>query len=357
MSLLVRLDQLSDPVGLEPRWRALEGEAHAPPFFLGWTWIGSWLATLQAANISLPRLLVVERGGRDVGLALIGQGRAKRKLGAVPALWLNESGNDDGDRPFIEYNGLLCRAGMEQEAAHAFCGALAKWPGWSALYLSGVGGDCSLGRMSGVRRRIVRDVSPAPFVDLKAVRRAGGDYLSLLSANTRNQIRRSLKEEPGEPLVEVAAGAGTAEAWLAAMCRLNAGRRADNAWKSGFFRDFARRVVFAGLEDGSVELLRTTCDGDVIGYLLTFVRAGRAMNYQSAFAEPRTAKSKPGLMSHAGAIAHYAERGLDLYSLLAGKDRYKQSLATGAEELHWWVIERFDPRLEAEAWLRRLLRR
>ncbi|MEC7932040.1 MAG: CelD-like protein, partial [Pseudomonadota bacterium] len=39
------------------------------------------------------------------------------------------------------------------------------------------------------------------------------------------------------------------------------------------------------------------------------------------------------------------------------KDRYKQSLATCEERLEWWVVERFSPRLELEALLRRLLRR
>ena len=39
------------------------------------------------------------------------------------------------------------------------------------------------------------------------------------------------------------------------------------------------------------------------------------------------------------------DAGLATYSLLAGKDRYKQSLSTGAEELHWLCAERFAPGL------------
>lgn len=357
MPLSVRLEDLSGPAGLEPRWRAVEASAKAPSFFLGWTWMGSWLGALAAAGIALPRLLAVEEDGRDVALALIGQGRARRRLGAIPALWLNECGNREGDRPFIEYNGLLCRAGREADGVRAFCGALARWRGWSVLHLSGVDGDCPLGDIAGVRRRSVRDVAPAYFVDLHAVRVAGGDYLSLLSANARGQIRRSLKEEAGELAAEAAADAATAEAWLAEMRRLNTGRHADNAWDSAFFRDFARRIAVAGLADGSVEVLRIACGGDAIGYLMNFVHGGRAMNYQSAFAPPCAAKSKPGLMCHMAAVARYAGRGLDRYSLLAGKDRYKQSLSTGAEELQWRTVERFDPRLEAEAVLRRLLQR
>ncbi|OYW87025.1 MAG: CelD-like protein, partial [Sphingobium sp. 32-64-5] len=108
---------------------------------------------------------------------------------------------------------------------------------------------------------------------------------------------------------------------------------------------------------GSVELARFSVAGDVLGYLLNFQWAGRVMNYQSAFAPPRTAKSKPGLMCHAAAIGRAATQGQALYSFLAGKDRYKQSLATGSEQLCWLVLERFDLRLEAEAFARRLLRK
>lgn len=357
MPLSVRLEELSGPAGLEQRWRALEDSAEGASFFLSWTWMDSWLEALAAAGIALPRLLVVEEAGRDVALAVIGHGRAQRKPGSVPALWLNESGDKEGDRPFIEYNGLLCRAGREAETARAFCDAAARWRGWSALYLSGVEGGCPLADIPGARRRTIRDVSPARFVDLRAVREAGGDYLSLLSANTRSQIRRSLKEEAGPLAMDRAADSGKAEEWLADMRRLNSGRHADNAWDRDFFRDFARRITHAGLADGSVELLRFSGIGGVAGYLLNFVRGGRAMNYQSAFVPPRTAASKPGLTCHAAAVARYAERGLDIYSLLAGKDRYKQSLSTGSEELCWQVVERFDPRLEAEALLRRILRR
>ena len=61
-------------------------------------------------------------------------------------------------------------------------------------------------------------------------------------------------------------------------------------------------------------------------------------------------------MCHSAAVAHYAARGVDRYSFLAGKDRYKENLSTHGEELIWWTLERFDWRLEAEAVARRLFR-
>lgn len=361
MSLAVHFAEIADPAALEPRWRALEARAgERASFFLGWGWIGNWLEALRAAGIALPQLVAVFDGGREVALATLGHGRLRRRFGAVPALWLNQCGDPVGDRPFVEYNGLLCAPGLEEAAARAVAAALAERRDWRALLVSGVAPGAPLLEVPGVRRAVLRDESPACFVDLTAVRAAKGEYLALLGANTRRQIRRSLREEPGVPVAERAPDAVVAGRWLDEMARLNAGRHRDEAWEDGFFRDFARRLVLGGLADGSVDLLRIACgegEGEALGYVLTLLRGGRAMNYQSAFAPPRTPHSKPGLMSHAAAVARYAAEGREVYSFLAGKDRYKRSLSTDAEELQWWTLERYDLRLEVEAAVRALLRR
>lgn len=352
-ALSVQFEPLPDLAVLEPRWRALEAQA-TPSFFTGWTWMGSWLRATGAR----PDLLTVrDDAGADVAFALVGRSREKRLLGRVPTLRLNEAGDVQADRAFIEYNAPLCRSGQEGDALLAIGTALGQRRDWRALRLSGVEPDAPLVAAIPARRKSLIDSSPAYFADLAAVRGAGGDYLSLLSSNTRSQIKRSAKDYAGMSSVERAADEATAAAWLAEMQALNGGRHADNAWDEPVFRAFAAEIVRAGMADGAVDLLRIAAGEAVLGYLITFLTEGRAMNYQSAFTEPATPKSKPGLMAHAAVIGHYAERGFDLYSLLAGKDRYKQSLSTGAEELQWWLLERFSPALEAEYWARRVMKR
>ncbi|PZU58522.1 MAG: CelD-like protein [Sphingobium sp.] len=355
MTLIAGFAPLPPLQVLGPRWRALEARA-APNVFLGWTWMESWLAATGAQ----PELLTVQDGDRDVALALVGRATDRRLLGHVQTLWLNQSGVPAQDRPFIEHNGLLTVTDASPDIARIVLAALLDRTDWRALRLSGVAPDAPLLRAAGqsgrFRRHIRIDASPAHHVDLTAVRAAAGDYLSLLSANSRNQIRRAEKEEGGAPAVSTA-GADDIAPWLADMATLNAGRHADNAWDEPLFRAFAAALVRAGIASGEVELLRFDADDGRIGYLLNLISGNRAMNYQSAFIAPRAAKAKPGLVCHAAAVGHYAARGLDLYSLLAGKDRYKQSLSTGAETLEWWTLERFSPRLEAEALLRRVLRR
>ncbi len=340
-----------DQIG--PRWRALEARGTGS-FFLGWTWMGSWLATTGAR----PEVLAVQADGADVALALFGRSMQRRLLGRQPSLALNQAGDAAADRGFIEYNGLLVARDAPAGVEAAALAAIDARPDWRMLRLAGMQADHPLVAAATAHRIMRTESAPAYHVDLDAVRAAGGDYLSLLSGNTRGQIKRSAKDYgDSPPSVTVAANRAEIDQGLADMQALNAGRHDDNAWDDAGFRAFARALALTGLETGEVELLRVASGDHRLGLLLNFVYRGKAMNYQSAFAAPLTAKAKPGLMCHAAAVGRYADRGLAHYSLLAGKDRYKQSLGTGHETLEWWTLERFSPRLEAEAWLRKLLRR
>ncbi len=355
MALTAHFLRLPEAATLETRWRALEARSDAS-FFLGWTWTGAWLAAYDAR----PELMSVTDGeGGDVALALVGHAMIPRLLGRAATLCLNQSGDPAADRPFIEYNGLLAVGGREGEAARAALAAISARRDWRVLRLGGIAPGSPLLDLPALRaRRHARvDASPVYQVDLDGVRAAEGGYLPLLGANTRGQIRRAMKEHGGALPAIARAAAGDIDPWLEEMRVLNQGRHADNAWDDAAFRRFLSIVAARGLATGEVEVLRFADDAGLVGLLVNFVHRGVAMNYQSAFAAPRSGKDKPGLLCHTAAVDHYAARGLRLYSLLAGKDRYKQSLATCEDRLEWWTVERFSPRLEAEALLRRLFRR
>lgn len=353
MAVTAHFTLLPDRDVLATRWQALEARGYGS-FFIGWTWVGAWLESYAVR----PELLsVTDTDGQDMALALVGHAMAPRLLGRAATLSLNQSGNVSADRAFVEYNGLLTAAGSEETAAHAALSAIDRRHDWRALRLSGIAPGSPL--LALPHRRAVRvDASPVYQVDLEAVRGAQGDYLSLLSANTRSQIRRSMKDRGGAlPIVARATSEADVTAWVGDMQALNSGRHADNAWDDPAFCRFVTALALRGLGNGEVEMLRLTDGVGCIGLLVNFVYRGQAMNYQSAFLAPASSKDKPGLLCHSAAVADYAARGLSLYSLLAGKDRYKASLATREESLEWWVLERFAPRLEAEALMRRVLKR
>ena len=353
MALTAQFFPLPDRVMLGTRWRRLEARSNAS-FFLGWTWTDAWL---DSYAIRPELLCVTDAAGDDIGFALAGHAMQRRLLGRAATLLLNQAGDPVADRPYVEYNGLLAASGMEGDATLAALAAIAGRNDWRVFRLAGVLPDSAMLALPG-RRATRLDASPVYQVDLAAVRNAGGDYLSLLSANTRGQIRRAMKDRGGAmPGIAVARDLEEVDAGLGEMTALNAGRHADNAWDDPAFRNFVRGLLVRGLANGEVELLRLTDAGALVGLLVNFVYRGVAMNYQSAFAAPQSSKDKPGLLCHAAAVARYAGMDCARYSLLAGKDRYKQSLATCEERLEWWAIERFSPRLEAEALIRQILRR
>ncbi|MET0249994.1 MAG: GNAT family N-acetyltransferase [Sphingobium sp.] len=352
MTLRATFTRLPERDALEGRWRVLEAASEAS-FFLGWTWTGAWLDSYGVR----PELLSVADGdGREVALALVGHGRTRRMAGSQATLLLGQSGDVAADRAYVEYNGLLSLRGQEAAAAQAALAAIEKRNDWRVLMLSGVAPGSPLLGVKG-RRQVRMDAAPVYQVDLEAVRAAGGDYLSLLSANTRSQIKRAMKDRGGALPQVARAARHECDVWLEEMHALNAGRHADNAWDDAGFRRFVATLVARGQDNGEVDLLRMTDEHGTVGLLVNFVYRGAALNYQSAFAAPMGNKDKPGLLAHAAAVGYYADRGLSLYSLLAGKDRYKQSLSTREETLEWWVVERFSPRLEIEAIARRLLNR
>jgi lactate dehydrogenase-like 2-hydroxyacid dehydrogenase len=85
--------------------------------------------------------------------------------------------------------------------------------GAGRLQLGGVAQDLAVAA-GGVEFR--RQERPAPYVDLAALRAEGRDYLNALSANTRYQLRRSVRHyaQWGPPRLERAADPAQAVDWL-----------------------------------------------------------------------------------------------------------------------------------------------
>ncbi len=108
---------------------------------------------------------------------------------------------------------------------------------------------------------------------------------------------------------------------------------------------------------GQVDLLQLRAGSKIIGCLYNFVHDGAAYAYQSGFAYDEDARHKPGLVTHAMAAERYLSAGLGRYLLLAGESRYKTSLATAADTMHWLVVRRKGLRAAAGEWAEKAGRR
>ena len=332
--------------------------AGAHSFFLTWTWIGTWLRCVPCPQTMLLR---ATRGDEVVGLALLTLNRATRTGMLVKQRRLNTTGDPAYDSITIEHNGF----------AHSSVGADELWNAFWLWLASRVPEDEKL-----VLAAVDAQVSSAMPAEYTVLRREIGyrtplqkfktleGLLSSLSRNSRQKLRRSLRdyEQEGPLSIEIARDSQTALLFFAKMKELHISswsrRQRAHAFVHPFFETFHRSLIRRGVADGNVDLIRVCAGNRAIGYLYNFRYGGTVSSYQSGF-DDADRQFRPGYVSHALAITHYAASGMSYYDFLAGVNRLKQSYGLERYELCWYGprsrIINFRPRAvlgKATAWLR-----
>jgi CelD/BcsL family acetyltransferase involved in cellulose biosynthesis len=357
------LDALPAPATLQGLWRDLEARSQAS-FFTSWAWIGTWLACLPPTV--QPRLLQARQGERTVGLALVVDGPARQRFGLpfCRTAWLHATGRPELDILTVEHNDFLLDRMQPDAVRTAMLGHwLERLRGVTEVTLPGLAGA---GWPAGVearsRRRVAREdwVRRSYAVDLQGVRDAGGDFLKLISANSRAQIRRSMKEYArlGPLVLESATTVVQGLDWLDKLAALHqahwVAQGEPGAFGNAFFTRFHRTLVERHLLDGGVQLLRVAAGEHDLAYLYSFVRGGRVYFYQSGLDYGLIDKhARPGLVAHVLAAQHNASLGHHVYDFMAGESRYKVNLATLDESMTWTTLRTQAWRFDLEAALRR----
>jgi CelD/BcsL family acetyltransferase involved in cellulose biosynthesis len=314
----ITLTSVTDTPALAKRWRALE-QAAIPSPFLTWNFIGE-----VAARCSAPYLLAVRADGQDQALAVLNR--------TAKALHLHTTGDAAADAVFIEHNGLLVRTGAHDVIAPA----LKYLAGITPVMMPGV--DASHLHAAGAAGPITHHQARfAPAVDLAALQ---GRYLDSRSANARTQIRRAMSLCGPDLAIHRAADRATEAVYFEEMVTLHQAswqaRGKPGAFATEAVRAFHRALIAAG---GTAELLRVTASGRTVGVLYMLRRGGHVCCYQSGFRASDDPREKPGLVCHTHAIELYRSEGAAIYDLLAGRARYKTTLAgTGGQMLHWFTL-------------------
>lgn len=331
---------------LERHWLCLEDQADAS-FFTSWSWIGCWLRGLNP-SVRL-QMLRATRAGQVVGLALLVSRRNWRlKLLPTRCLYLHATGDPAQDEITIEHNGFVMhRSGRAQIEAAMYAHLLKQGRRWDQLLLPGLSASPLLTALL-PRSMALREFSHQSYVvDLREVRRRDGDYLGMLSSNTRQQVRRSIKayESLGPLTLTEAQDLDTALSYLASLRGLHERRWIAKGEPGVFshpgFEAFHRRLITGAFASGEIQLLRVQAGPHDIGYLYSFVHRGRVLFYQSGFDyELLQTHGRPGFVTHALGVQHNAGLGLNIYDFLAGTARYKMSLASSQESMVWTTVHR-----------------
>jgi CelD/BcsL family acetyltransferase involved in cellulose biosynthesis len=326
---VVQIEPVDDFAALGPIWADLEQRA-AGSFFQSWAWTGC----LAEERFAEPWLLTARREGQVVGLALFNRGP---RAGLGRPILLGESGQPALDSIFIEHNGLLLDRAETNDLAAQCWAAVAETFGKARWLISGAPEQTSAS-MPADRIARIRIQRPAPYRDLKP----GIDAFEGFSANTRQQLRRSLRawEAIGPLKLDVATTHDEADAWLDALADLHqlywTGRGKPGAFAEPFFARFHHALLRRASPRQSVDLIRVSAGGRVAGYLYNFVHGGWVVAYQSGFDfGPDADTLRPGLVCHLLAIRHYQRTGAHRYDFLGGEARYKRSLANADIPLLW----------------------
>jgi CelD/BcsL family acetyltransferase involved in cellulose biosynthesis len=346
-----------DDLGL--LWRNLEARADIT-FFLSWSWIGAWIHELGHC----PPVLFGEAGGALILLGLVVPWR-RQEAGVirVDGLRLHTTGERGKDCIAIEYNGFLVdRAWVGQTEAEAVAWLLREG------IVNGRRRDelHVVGMLERDRSTIVPSGcfvqepyrKPSWRVDLDALRAAGKSYLDSLSANTRQQIRRSMRlyEEAGPISATRAPDVPTALRWLDGLKDLHQrqwqARGEPGGFAFPFFESFQRRLVADCIPRGEIELLRVTRGEQTIGYLYNLVLRGHVLAFVSGFLYEADKRLKPGLVCHTLAIERHLREADSVYDFLAGEARYKSNLGMPGPDFVYLLIQRPTAVTRAERLLR-----
>jgi CelD/BcsL family acetyltransferase involved in cellulose biosynthesis len=329
-----------------PWWTELSRSSPYSSAFLSTHWTGAWLEAF--ADLLPVEILVFDAGGSAVGACLLVASSERRGPFRVRRIYLNTSGGPAADRSTMEFNNLVCRPGFEQKIAQAL-GAHLRSRQWEEFAIEGI---CPGPLLSWLQTDSFSEFPASittlasSYVDLDRLRRSGLPYESSISANTREQLHRSLRlyEKRGRVRVELARDLPTAERFFAEMCRMHQntwqGRGEPGAFASTRKLAFHRALIRGAFVDGAIQMLRVTAAEETIGILYNFVEKDKVYFYQSGFQYQPDKRLKPGLVTHVCAIRFCLEAGYSDYDFLVGEARYKKSLAKDARPLAWVVFSR-----------------
>lgn len=331
---------------LQPDWTRVYAADPEAQFFLSWPWMSKRLARRYGWGVLV----------------------ARPAHGAPPAAFFPirpvTRVDDDGltyreitmaGRGGADYTGFICRPEHEEAAGRAF-----------ATYLLGrkwrvLGLDClraSPQRMRGMldtfaaaglrfeRESMVMssgvDNAICPYADLPA---DWDRYLALLSANTRQRLRRLLRTPDGTTLRITVADANTVHRDVEILLWM---------WSARWAAQKGRYL--AGIIAGSrAELLDAHADGALYLPILwrdnTPVAANaclkdhdkRELLFQLGARDPAAEDLSPGMLLHAHTIRAAIADGFIRYDFMRGNEPYKYSFATAERRIESIAVRRPQP--------------
>lgn len=316
---------------VENIWLSLAEKDDNTNFFTSWIWIGTWLKTLPQ-DLDIEFIVHYVEGSPVCCYFLGKQSGVKHKLFYKKRAYLNSVGLEEYDNITIEYNNPLIDSSDNSNALEYIMKARVAeeliMPVTTFEPVEFKGYHCRSSYL------------PSYWIDLESIKNSSTQYLSLISKNKRNQIKRSIKEyEKNDAIqVEVASSKEQAFEMLSKLKALHqeewTSRGKPGAFASEYFNKFHTTLIDENFASGNIQLIRVYTETEDIGYLYNFIYQGEVLFYQCGFKYKENNIYRPGLVSHYFSILENLKLNHTKYNFLVGSSQYKQSLSTHHDKLH-----------------------
>ena len=330
---------------LREEWNALYEAALNPSPPLHFDWIWNWLELHSKGYVNGTqglRVICCRREGKLIAALPLYQRRAMRLTDGGKHLSFISTGQHEHDELCSDYMDMLCLEDCKERCVELGWQAILEdlQQGYDRVELSDMADDSVLVkcvRNSGADSDVqIVPRGVCPIADLTG----GFDaYLSRLSSNTRQQIRRLLRaaiqagvEMERAHTVEEAYGFFEEMIELHQKRWTTAGERGSFA--SASFTEFHRKLIRDWFASGRVILTRIRKGEQTLAVKYGFRTRAKFDFYQSGVRMDEDCPIRsPGIVSFMMLMQHLIEHGVLSFDFLRGSSSYKQRLATTAQPM------------------------
>lgn len=182
-------------------------------------------------------------------------------------------------------------------------------------------------------------------INLDTIRQKQQTYLSSLRANTRAQIRRSIREYTelfGDLQLKFPKNLEECLSNFDAMVKFHTSYWASKGKKNAFYTEelisFHKDLISTSPE-GQLYIAKICAGSEIIGYIYNLVMDRHIYQYQSGLNYiTGHNKLKPGLVAHMLLIEHHLKNNDQIYDLMAGEARYKINLSNKTQKMYHITI-------------------
>jgi CelD/BcsL family acetyltransferase involved in cellulose biosynthesis len=323
-------------------WNVLAASSDRAAAPLEFAWLRRWWQEygqtygIQGTGL---RIISVWRDGQLSGVLPLYESRVGGSALGVRRLQFLSTGEAECEETCPDYMNALCRVGEEAECLRAFWATLRQIP-WEYLDLLDVPSGVPLldkqNLPDWVSQWEVSARGTCPIANLDG----GFDaYLQRLSANTRQQARRQLREAEKEGVKFELASETNMEQMFDELVQLHQSRWAAEGKPGCFaaqrFTSFHRSLAREWVPSGRAVLARLSLADEPVAVLYGFVNRSKFEFYQSGIKTTASGRLRsPGNLAHLKLMSRMSDGGVDTYDFLRGSSSYKERLATTSIPLY-----------------------